>query len=164
MVNKEILIIESKKNIYKFNVISINDNKIQFNTYSHSIKKIAEVDLDLIKSTLNKLNSKYTKIEIESPENRKKISEKIADYTEFIEIINHDKQVDEALIQMISLIWNNKWILNFNFTKNTIKKFLSDYCNKIEVCKNIYIITYLELTHLLLYKQIYNLIQDEPSH
>ena len=65
MVNKEILIIESKKNIYKFNVISINDNKIQFNTYSHSIKKIAEVDLDLIKSTLNKLNSKYTKIEIE---------------------------------------------------------------------------------------------------
>ena len=40
---------------------------------------------------------------------------------------------------MISLIWNNKWILNFNFTKNTIKKFLSDYCNKIEVCKCYYL-------------------------
>ena len=39
----------------------------------------------------------------------------------------------------MTLIWNNKWILNFNFTKNTIKKFISDNCNKFEVCKCYYL-------------------------
>ena len=143
MVKKEILIIESKKKIYKFNVISINENKIEFNTYSHSIKKTVNVDLDLIKYSLNKLNSTFSKIEVESPESRKKISEKIIDYTEFIEIINHSNQIEEALLQMMSLIWNNKWIMNFAYAKNTIKKFLSDYGAKSEVCKCYYLLLFL---------------------
>jgi len=136
MVSTETLIIKNRKKIYKFNVLSINDTTVEI------YKKKVSIDTDLLKETLNKLYSIYTKTYIESDESKEQLSEKLVDYMEFIEIINHDKQVEKALIQMVSLIWNNKWILNSNFTKNKIKKFLSDTIKKIDICKYYYMLLF----------------------
>lgn len=136
MVSTETLIIKNRKKIYKFNVLFINDTTVKI------YKKEVNIDTDLLKETLNKLYSIYTKIYIESDKSKEQLSEKLVDYMEFIEIINHDKQVEKALIQMVSLIWNNKWILNFNFIKNKIKKFLSDTIEKTDICKYYYMLLF----------------------
>ena len=67
--------------------------------------------------------------------------EKIVDYIEFIQIINNENQIKKAFEQMILLIWNNMWILNFKFIEYKIKKFFIKYVGKFLLSEIYYLNT-----------------------
>jgi len=124
MSESELLTIKSKNKLYKFNVVSIEDKKIEFKT--KNISSIT-IDKDDVVINLNKLNSGYFDSTENNINNKKKISDKIVDYIEFIQIINNDNQINTALEQMMLLIWNNMWILKFKFIEYRIRKFIFKY-------------------------------------
>ena len=123
MSETKLITLKSKNKLYKFRIVSINEKKIEFKI--NNFTKIINKDEVII--NLNKLNSNYLDSVDNNIDNKKKISDKIADYIEFIQIINNDNQINTALEQMMLLIWNNMWILKFKFIEYKIRKFIIKY-------------------------------------
>jgi len=123
MSETKLITLKSKNKLYKFRIVSINEKKIEFKI--NNFTKIINKDEVII--NLNKLNSNYLDSVDNNIDNKKKISDKIADYIEFIQIINNDNQINTALEQMMLLIWNNMWILKLKFIEYKIRKFIIKY-------------------------------------
>ena len=99
-------------------------------------------------NTANKLVEQGNTVDVfllnkQNIKNKQLISTQIADYMEFINIINYNNQIEEAFNQMIIIIFNNKWILNMEFIKLKIKNCLIKYFNKVEISEYYYMVLFL---------------------
>ena len=146
MKNKLKFDLELNNRIYTFRCESKNKNDIEYYYIDKFKHYIIKLDYNKLKDTLSKLLVFDNQENQENPENIKNkqlISTQIADYMEFINIINYNNQIEEAFNQMIIIIFNNKWILNMEFIKLKIKNCLIKYFNKVEISEYYYMVLFL---------------------
>lgn len=113
-----------KNKIYTFKIISSDSKFINFRYTNLIHPKEIQIDIKILKEILIKLNSRVSGILSKSKTNSDYIIEKVTDYIEFIKLINFNLQIEEALLQMILLVWNHKWILKNDIIELKIKDFL----------------------------------------
>ena len=153
--------LEINNKIYNFSCDSNENDKINFSYLSKFTYNSKQIKLSEFKNTFSKLLTLYCDKKIDSFENRSEITDKLVDYMEFIQIINYELQIQEALLQMISLIWNNNWVLKIEYTKLSLKNFLVKMFDKSEVAKHYYIIMFLfDSIHEKKVKEEYNFDLD----
>lgn len=143
MKNNSKFNLELNNRIYIFKCESINKDDIEYyyiNKFNHYTIKLEHNKLRDVLSKLLIFNNQKTQKNIK---NKQLISIQIADYMDFINIITYKNQIDEAFNQMIIIIYNNKWVLNMEFIRLKIKKFLIKYFNKVELTKYYYMILFL---------------------
>ena len=135
--------LEINNKIYNFNCDSIENNVVSYSYLSKFTYYFSQIKYNEFKNTFSKLLSMYSEQKINTFENKKEITEKIVDYMEFIQIISYELQIQEALSQLISLIWNNLWVLKIEYTRLSLKNFLVKMFDQHEVAKHYYIIIFL---------------------
>ena len=143
MKNQEKFNLIINNRIYNFYCDSIESNKIYYSYLSKFKYNKNLIDINQFKNTFSKLLTIYCDKKEDSFENRRDVTDKLVDYMEFIQIINYDLQIQEALSQMMSLIWNNDWVLKIEYTKLSVKNFLVKMFDNSEVAKHYYVIIFL---------------------
>lgn len=135
-------ILEINKMIYCFEIESKDIETINYSYYKIFTNRICNLNKNIIESTFkNLLSFNYdaaNKLE-NNINNRKIIIEQIEDHINFIDVILFSSQVEKALYQLSSILWNNLWIFKKNdYLELKVKDFFIKLFDKHDVTKYMY--------------------------
>lgn len=138
--------LDINKMIYQFNVESKDIDTINF-TYSKIFTNhTCNINKDLTELTLKiLLSSNYDSVKkLENNLNNKEIiTQQIEDHINFIEVILFSSQVEKALYQLTSILWNNLWIFKKNdYLELKIKDFFVKLFDNHLITKYMYFIIF----------------------
>lgn len=134
--------LEINKIIYQFKIDLHNKSNIEYRYYKIFNYDNCSIQKKILESTLkNLLSCNYDSIY--NFENRTFIIEQIEDHMQFIDVILFSSQIDKALYQLATILWNNLWIFEKNdYLELKVKDFFVKLFEKHQISKYIYFIIF----------------------
>ena len=134
--------LEINKIIYLFKIELEDQSNIEFRYYKILTYDNCSIQKKILETTLkNLLSCKYESIY--NLDNRSLILEQIEDHMQFIDVILFSSQVDKALYQLATILWNNLWIFEKNdYLELKVKEFFVKLFDKHQISKYIYFLIF----------------------
>jgi len=134
--------LEINKMIYQFKIELDDISKIEFRydkIFTYENCSLEKQDLKLIFKNLLSLKNDFNY----NLENKSLIIEQIEDHMQFIDVILFSSQIDKALYQLASILWNNLWIFkNNDYFELKVKDFLVKLFDKHKISKYLYFLIF----------------------
>lgn len=134
--------LEINKIIYKFKIDLQDQSNIEYRYYKIFNYDNCLIQKKILETTLkNLISCKFESIC--NLDNRLLILEQIEDHMQFIQVILFSSQVDKALYQLATVLWNNLWIFEKNdYLELKVKDFFVKLFDNHQISKYIYFLIF----------------------